>query len=53
VKKDPESFLREYRATISFIMCEKKRRFFSPLVQKHMLNKISHIIKENKEAKMK
>jgi hypothetical protein len=47
----PKSFLREYRATISFVMCEKKRMGFSSSAQKHMLNKISHITKESKEAK--
>jgi hypothetical protein len=38
---------------ISFVMCEKKERCFSPSAQKRMLNKISHITKENKEAKIK
>jgi hypothetical protein len=47
----PKSFLRECRATISFVMCEKKGMGFSPSNQKHMLNKISHITKESKEAK--
>jgi hypothetical protein len=36
---------------ISFVMCEKKGRYFSPSAQKHMLNKISHITKKSKEEK--
>jgi hypothetical protein len=37
---------------ISFVMCEKKERCFSPLAQKRVLYKISHITKESKEAKI-
>jgi hypothetical protein len=51
-EKAPKSFLREYSAMISFVMCEKKGRCFSPSAQKHMLNKISHITKQSKEAKI-
>jgi hypothetical protein len=50
-EKATKLFLRECTTMISFVMCEKKGRYFSPSAQKHMLNKISHITKKSKEEK--
>jgi hypothetical protein len=42
VTKDPKSFLREYRDTISFVMCEKKRRFFRLWLKTHVKQNFTH-----------
>jgi hypothetical protein len=50
-KKTLKTFLRECGAMISFVMSEKRKVFFT-FAQKSILNKIRHITKQSKEAKI-